>query len=495
MAYIYRLILGLLLFCVASITHAALEPQIYYKFIWRDVGASEKFTTQEALCNSSFNPPDPSFFGGAPIVGKSMQGSFCNAAIFPEGWINWNWAQWQTTTFQACPPDSELVGGVCTCRSGYKEQQGACVLSGSSGGGSGNNEQCKGLQSWCTGKQGFSTQFKGKGESADFFCHAAENFFAGAGSGSSWEPAFPGCSQGCMIISGGTTVSAKDDSGQWWTQGSGKYVGSTCDPNVINKLNEGKHDEKEVTPPDSKQPGKCNGQQGTVNGVDVCLPYSEVKGDGNTKTETNSDGSKKETKTETKCSGEKCTTTTTTTTKDSGGTTTNTNVTVTNTTKDDYCARNPGSSVCKALDPSKSDGKGDDDDGDKSSFGGSCSGGWSCEGDAIQCAVAREQHKRSCQLFEDRDNDAYRLYDAEKNKEGSVLGGLKGNKDVDISQYVNDRDDFIGSGACPADRVIFFSYGEVTIPYSRVCPYAEMLGTVLIICAGIAGARIITRRD
>ncbi len=128
-------------------------------------------------------------------------------------------------------------------------------------------------------------------------------------------------------------------------------------------------------------------------------------------------------------------------------------------------------------------------------FGGNCVAGFSCEGDALLCAIAKEQHKRSCELLEDKDNDAYRLYDKEKNKEGPVLGDLKGNKDIDVSQYVNDRDDFIGSGSCPADKVIPFSYGEVTVPYSRLCPYLEMLGTVLIICAGIAGARIITRRD
>ncbi len=366
-----------------------------------------------------------------------------------------------------------------------------CNYAGADPSGPGTQDECKGLADWCANKQrlGLTQLFRAAGQSAEWACiQAAEPYY---GDISGFEPAFPGCKSGCLL-STGTTVAAKDDDGKWWTQGTGKYVGSVCNPDVINKLNEGTPEEKEIIPPDSKPPGKCNGQPGTVNGVEVCVPFSEAKGDGSTKVETNSDGSKKETKTETTCTGSKCTTTTTTTNKDGNGNTINTSVVITNTTKDDYCARNSGSSVCKVLESGKGNG---DSESDKSSFGGNCSAGWSCEGDAIQCAVAREQHKRACQLFEDRDNDAYRLYDSEKNKEGSVLSGLKGNKDIDISQYVNDRDDFIGSGSCPADRVIPFRYGEVSIPYSRLCPYLEMLGTVLIICAGIAGARIITRRD
>ncbi|WP_353175038.1 virulence factor TspB C-terminal domain-related protein [Delftia acidovorans] len=350
----------------------------------------------------------------------------------------------------------------------------------------------------CSDRKGWLSEFRGSG-SGEFFCHSPDNYTSGGP-----VEAFPGCSRGCML-SAGTTVTVKDDAGKTWTTGSGRYVGSTCSPDVINKLNEGTPEEKEVTPPGAKDPGKCNGQPGTVNGVTVCLPYTQGTGDEKTNVETRPDGSKTETTSKTTCTGSTCSTETKVTTKDPSGNTTGTTTTVTQTPKDDYCARNPGSGVCKALDPSKQPGTGtgggtgggddDDDDGDKGSFGGSCSGGWTCEGDAIQCAIAKEQHKRSCELFEDRDNEAYKLYDKERDKEGSVLGSLKGNKDIDVSQYVNDRDDFIGSGSCPADKVIQFSYGEVTVPYSRLCPYLEMLGTILIICAGIAGARIITRRD
>ncbi|MBK0112819.1 MULTISPECIES: hypothetical protein [unclassified Delftia] len=245
-----------------------------------------------------------------------------------------------------------------------------CNYSGSDPDGTGNNEACKGLEDFCSDrkKQGWNAIFRAPGMGAEFVCHAAEN----ANSGGWSEPAFPGCSKGCMV-STGTTVSVQDDAGKWYTTGTGSYAGSTCDPNVINKLNEGKEDEKEVTPPDSKDPGKCNGQAGTVNGKDVCLPWSGAEGDNKSETKKNPDGSTTKTDTKTTCTGNSCTTTTTTTGKDSSGNTTGTTTTSTTTTKDDYCSKNSGSSVCGALDPSKKPGTG-------TGGGSGGSGSGSCEG-------------------------------------------------------------------------------------------------------------------
>ncbi|MGE8227498.1 MAG: hypothetical protein ACN6RK_17085, partial [Stenotrophomonas sp.] len=257
-----------------------------------------------------------------------------------------------------------------SCPKGQKLEGRECVSDGSGGDG-GNVDACKGLEDFCSDrkKQGWNAIFRAPGMGAEFVCHAAEN----ANSGGWSEPAFPGCSKGCMV-STGTTVSVQDDAGKWYTTGTGSYAGSTCDPNVINKLNEGKEDEKEVTPPDSKDPGKCNGQAGTVNGKDVCLPWSGAEGDNKSETKQNPDGSTTKTDTKTTCTGNSCTTTTTTTGKDSSGNTTGTTTTSTTTTKDDYCSRNSGSSVCGALDPTKKPGTG------TGGGSGSGSGSGSCEG-------------------------------------------------------------------------------------------------------------------
>lgn len=262
-----------------------------------------------------------------------------------------------------CAQGSELVDGQCVCKPGFVQGDGGCFPE--------KDKPCAGLEDFCGDrkKQGWNAIFKAPGAGAEFVCHSAEN----ANSGGWSEPAFPGCSKGCMV-STGTTVSVKDDAGKWYTTGTGSYVGSTCDPNVINKLNEGKEDEKEVTPPDSKDPGKCNGQAGTVNGKDVCLPWSGAEGDNKSETKQKPDGSTTKTDTKTTCTGNSCTTTTTTTGKDSSGNTTGTTTTSTTTTKDDYCSRNSGSSVCGALDPTKKPGTG------TGGGSGSGSGSGSCEG-------------------------------------------------------------------------------------------------------------------
>lgn len=535
MAHIYRLVCCLLLTLLCSVTYAGVPKSTVY--ISDRLGT---FSTLPELCaawdsfgQTEFKPGNwdsyswhttdcsggnmsgyrTGSFQGKPVGGNNSDNSYgmsyivavaCpqntqssgNDCICKSGFAELGGQCIPDDGGGQCVVGAEKVDGKCQCKDGYKQELGGCYPD--------KDKACAGLADFCSGRQGWAAQFRAPGQSADFVCQAAENFNSGGGS----TPAFPNCSKGCMLTTG-TTVAVKDDAGKWHTTGSGKYVGSTCDPNVINKLNEGKEDEKEVTPPDSKDPGKCNGQSGTVNGVAVCLPYGEAEGDKTTKTETNSDGTRTRTDTKTTCTGSTCTTETKVTKIGPDGNSTGGSTTVTQVPKDDYCSRNPGSSVCKALDPKgpgggsgngsgsgSGNGSGDgDDDEDKSSFGGSCSGGWSCEGDAIQCAIAKEQHKRACELFQDTDSEAYKLYLKERDKEGSVLDGLKGNKDIDVSQYVNGGDDFIGGGSCPADRKISFSYGEVSIPYSLICPYISMFGVVIVVCAGIAGARIITRRD
>jgi len=138
------------------------------------------------------------------------------------------------------------------------------------------------------------------------------------------------------------------------------------------------------------------------------------------------------------------------------------------------------------------DGDGDGKDGGKGSFGGTC-GAFTCDGDAILCAMALKQHQSDCEL-RDTDNEAYQTYEAEKNREGSVTDDLEGNQTVDVAQHLNDGDEFIGSGTCPADRSYAFSYGTLVLPFSKLCPYLDMLGNALVAISSIIGAVIIMRR-
>lgn len=385
MIVLLRIASVLIMFLSYATAHAAITRPVEYS-----LDGLRWFPTKQAACNYDFNdrPSDDITRYGIRITSVDPT---CDLATNS----NPNWVSGSYRTQKAacpanstqsgdecvckagfaelgnqCVPDdgggqcvagAEKVDGQCQCKEGYKQELGGCHPE--------KDNACAGLQDYCSGRQKWSVQFRSPGMNSDFVCQAAVNENSGGGA----EPAFPGCSKGCMV-STGTTVSVKDDAGKWYTTGTGKYVGSTCDPNVINKLNEGKDDEKDVTPPDSKDPGKCNGQAGTVNGKDVCLPWSGAEGDNKSETKQNPDGSTTKTDTKTTCTGNSCTTTTTTTGKDSSGNTTGTTTTSTTTTKDDYCAKNSGSSVCGALDPNKKPGTGTGNGSGSGSGSGSCEG-------------------------------------------------------------------------------------------------------------------------
>jgi len=248
---------------------------------------------------------------------------------------------------------------------------------------------------------------------------------------------------------------------------------------------------------DDPKPGCERGIPGSVNGVEVCIDPSSGHTEGVDWTRvTDAQGNTREIKTEVKCQGEKCTVTTTNKvpgSNDPG------NVTTTTTTRGQYCAKNPESSVCKGDtdgsgstrnqngrggpgDPADGGGNGDGDgDGEPSSFGGSCMAGFSCDGDAIQCAIAQEQHRRACALFDDP-TDESRLYEAERAKDPNrnVTHGLPGNEAVAFGSDRFDTSPLLGAGSCVPDLSVDVLGKSVSLPLSQVCPYVAWLRTILL---------------
>ncbi len=141
---------------------------------------------------------------------------------------------------------------------------------------------------------------------------------------------------------------------------------------------------------------------------------------------------------------------------------------------DPFCKKNPELDICK-----------------KGSFSGSCESGFTCEGDAVMCAVARDQHIRNCKLF-DTPNEASKLFDTEKNKTGSQTGNLPGNESVNITGQL-DTSNALGGGACVPDRTIEVAGASVILEFSRVCPYLEIFGNILVACAMVLAIRIVFR--
>lgn len=234
-------------------------------------------------------------------------------------------------------------------------------------------------------------------------------------------------------------------------------------------------------------PSSCGAGQvlGQFNGKDLCL-------DGGTGEPTNPN----ETPTP------KTDTTTTTTTNNPDGSTTKTETTThsdgsqtvvrtttfpdgsTNQSKEEkpapdedpqktFCEENPDAALCK-----------------KSDFGGGC-GSFMCKGDAVQCAIAIEQHKRNCELWTPTAlSDLGDQVATGADPEASQHPALASNRQVfNLGNSINTSKQYAGS--CPADRSITVMGQTIAIPLSSLCPYLEMFGNVMIALALLGAARTV----
>lgn len=136
------------------------------------------------------------------------------------------------------------------------------------------------------------------------------------------------------------------------------------------------------------------------------------------------------------------------------------------------------------------DDKDEDEDKDRSSFGGQCEA-VACEGDAIQCAIARDQYRRSCQLME-KESAESQLYATNKGKEGNQTGSLPGNETVSLQGRI-DTSDALGGGGCFGDLNVTVWNTSVSLPLSSLCQYLAMLGNILVGVSMLMAARIVTR--
>jgi hypothetical protein len=137
-------------------------------------------------------------------------------------------------------------------------------------------------------------------------------------------------------------------------------------------------------------------------------------------------------------------------------------------------------------------GTGGDGEEDDSSFGGSCAGGFTCGGDAIQCAIAREQHIKNCILFT-TETTLSQLGNTSANNQATPEGHPRAPGNITSTSLsfasVIDQSDAIGGG-CPADVPI----GSIgVIPFSQLCGDLQMLGALLVGLAMLAAAFIVFR--
>ena len=220
-------------------------------------------------------------------------------------------------------------------------------------------------------------------------------------------------------------------------------------------------------------------QKGQFNGVDVCLspkPGDPVvsKKETTTKPPTSAASAATApattTTNTTTCAAGSCTTTTTTSTT-VGGVKGPETVSETKESQDDFCTKNPKVTQCLV-----------------GSFSGSCASGFTCEGDAVQCAIARETHARNCQTLQP-DTDTNSIFN--KAVAGQDPADLTAAKTAAAANAVSvgtfNQDGFSWPRACPADPVItlsWYSAESLTLPFSRLCgPFGLMADAAVAITA------------
>ena len=368
----------------------------------------------------------------------------------------------------ACPINSSVSGSQCTCNEGYEEKDGnSCVLPEPP-------DSCESLAEKCETLNGSRKWITGLRRDVSY-----KPFKTCTPAG-----LVPGCNKGCVINSSGNGVFYKDQSGDYYFEGEGTISSETCFPTTEGNGEPPKEEDNPLPPSEPpEKPCKSGEYQATVSGTTVCLPAKSKETIIKEETINNNDNSTTNINTTVKCENGKCVISETTTDKDSSGATTGGSTKETQVSQSDFCAQNPGSSVCKSPGLGREEGEGEDDK--KSSFSGSCSSSFSCEGDSVQCAIALEQHKTACKLFDESNT----YFQAFKDAEASNSGGVESST-VDLASHVS-VDSVIGSGACPADIEVTVFNQVIPFELSKFCRYFDAMGMLIVLGASVGCLRIL----
>jgi len=281
--------------------------------------------------------------------------------------------------------------------------------------------------------------------------------------------------------------------------------GRKCDPSNYASDHQTNSESDEKPKDDEADCVKRGMSLGTVNGVTTCLPRgtpganpTESEGE-TTTTRTEPDGSKTETRTRTQVTTNTdgtitvVRTTETTTNKGEANEDTKTETEGTTGTRAEICAAMPELAACRS--DGKGTGGGASGDGDggggDASFGGSCEAQFTCEGDAVQCAIALEQHKRNCQMWESNSLSELgkSILEGADPRATELPGpdGVKEEYDMSARLQVGEA-----PGACISDQTFELPFGKsLTVPWSLFCGALDFAGLVVLLIALVVALRIV----
>lgn len=283
------------------------------------------------------------------------------------------------------------------------------------------------------------------------------------------------CIGGCTYNTNNGITGCKDGNCTYESQ-VGAATGDRCTPpqNPVTVKND-----QTRTPEE-----KCISQgQGYVStgGVITCVgalspnnPVTITQTSSPTTTTTSSGGGNTTTATQTTTTVDPKTgtvTQTTTTTPSGGGTPTTEQTTQ---PKDKFCEENPDAALCK-----------------NGTFGGTCTTGFICDGDGIQCAIARAKYRENCELFD----NATPLSNLGNSLGQGVdpsgdLATFKTGTVVNLPGVLDQTNPYSQAGL--SDLVVQIGNGHsVTIPFTNLNYYLELMGHILVALSLLAAGRIV----
>lgn len=223
---------------------------------------------------------------------------------------------------------------------------------------------------------------------------------------------------------------------------------------------------------------------GLINGQTVCLGAGDnnpaVSVETQKQTTTNSQGqstTSTTTSTTTDRGGSGATRTTTTTNPDGSSTTTtsSTNPGATKTEMQRFCDQNPETTICR-----------------RSTWGGAC-GAFACDGDAVQCAIAREMHQRNCQLFETSSalSELGNAIAAGNDPQASQNPALEANRQTTSLTGSISQETFLGQGGLADQQIVVSPSLTVTLPWSQLNQYLSYMGAIVVAFALVFAARLV----
>lgn len=351
----------------------------------------------------------------------------------------------------------------------------------------------------CLAKAGLFTNNLFSGEGRTFSRYVKLN--AGASKPANYYTCHSGCLAKAQAVPNDFSMGIPTEDGkvQWTLQyEKERYTGDSCampdsgfggpqtsgesptTPNVTGTVPKPTHTHGDLMPPPPS--GKC---PGFIN--DVLVYVNCDKRDTPTTTQSVTAGTvTTQTSTQTTCDGNVCTKTTTIT-SNSGGTTQTTSSTEGasgGSGTGAFCKLNPSAQACTGG------GDGDSD----SSFGGSCAAGFTCSGDAAQCAAARGVWESRCALkaLEGDTGNAAFTAGAAATAAGGADPANHPRLNKTTQNIVLDQTNPYNA-QCPADISISLSGFTAVIPLASKCSTLQLMGNLLVAFTLLLAAVIIVR--